>query len=86
MLELLAHHEKRLDEAEQVVAAGEHMCAYEAAAHMSWSIRAKSWEDFPDAQKWFATGETLAHLVYLSNHGRLIQYTDEQGLFEYRHV
>lgn len=86
VLELLEHHEKRLNETEQVVTAGEHMCAYETAAHMSWAIRAKSWEDFPEAQKWFATGETLAHLVYLTNHGRLVQYTDEQGLSEYRHI
>ncbi len=86
VLKLLEHHEKRLAEAERVVTKGEHMCAYEAASHMSWAIKARSWEDFPEAQKWFATGETLAHLVYLSNHGRLVNYTDEQGVSEYRHV
>ena len=84
--ELLRHHEARLREAERVVAAGDHMCAYEAAAHMSWSIRAKSWEDFPISQKWYATGETLAHLVYLHTHGRLVNYTDDRGLSEFRSV
>lgn len=84
--ELLRHHEARLEEAEQVVAAGEHMCAYEAASHMTWSIRAKSWEDFPMSQKWYATGETLAHLEYLKRHGRLINYIDDKGLSEFRPI
>lgn len=84
--ELLRHHEKRLEETERVVSAGDHMSAYEAASHMTWAIRANSWEDFPINQKWYATGETLAHLAYLYNHGRLINYTDDKGLSEYRHV
>jgi hypothetical protein len=50
---------------------------------MTWSIRAKSWEDFPDSQKWFATGETLAHLFYLKNLGRLGNEVNSQGLSEY---
>ena len=78
--ELLRHHEKRLEETERVVSAGDHMSAYEAASHMTWAIRANSWEDFPINQKWYATGETLAHLTYLYNHGRLINYTDDKGL------
>ena len=86
VIELLRHHEKRLEETERVVSAGDHMSAYEAASHMSWAIRANSWEDFPANQKWFATGETLAHLAYLYNHGRLINYTDDNGLSEYSHV
>lgn len=84
--ELLRHHEKRLEETERVVSSGDHMSAYETASHMSWAIRADSWEDFPINQKWFATGETLAHLAYLYNHGRLINYTDDKGLSEYRHI
>ena len=42
---------------------------YETAAQMSWDIRAKSWEDFPIMQRWFATGEALAHLRYLEGKG-----------------
>ena len=84
--ELLRHHAARLDEAERVVTAADHMCAYEAASHMTWAIKAKSWDDFPINQKWYATGETLAHLVYLHSHGRLANYTDDSGLSEYRHI
>jgi hypothetical protein len=34
---------------------------------MTWDIVAKSWDDFPVMQKWFATGEAIAHLRYLEN-------------------
>lgn len=84
--ELLRHHAARLDEAERVISSADHMCAYEAASHMTWAIRANGWEDFPINQKWYATGETLAHLVYLHSHGRLENYTDDRGLSEYRHL
>jgi glyoxylase-like metal-dependent hydrolase (beta-lactamase superfamily II) len=81
--ELLKHHQVRLDEAQQVVTEFKRACAYQAASRMTWSIRAKSWEDFPDSQKWFATGETLAHLFYLKNLGRLGNEVNSQGLSEY---
>ena len=38
---------------------------------MSWDIDCESWELFPVAQKWFATGEALAHLRYLEGEGRI---------------
>lgn len=28
-------------------------------------IRAKSWADFPEVQKWFAVGECMSHLDHL---------------------
>jgi hypothetical protein len=33
---------------------------------MTWDIECDSWELFPVTQKWFATGEALAHLKYLA--------------------
>lgn len=84
--ELQRHHEARLNEAESVVASFEHVCAYEAASHMEWSIKARNWESFPGNQKWFATGETLAHLVYLSTHGRVSNHISEDGLSEYSSI
>lgn len=81
--ELLYHHDVRLEEAARVVAEYKHICAYEAASHMEWSIKAKNWEAFPIKQKWYATGETLAHLVYLSTHGRVNNYMSEAGLSEF---
>ena len=47
------------------------MSAFEVAAKMSWNIHCDSWEAFPPAQKWFATGEALAHLRYLEKEGRI---------------
>jgi hypothetical protein len=36
---------------------------------MSWDILCDSWDLFPVSQKWFATGEAIAHLKYLMEKG-----------------
>jgi hypothetical protein len=36
---------------------------------MSWDILCDSWDLFPVSQKWFATGEAIAHLKYLKERG-----------------
>jgi len=38
---------------------------------MTWDIDCETWADFPIAQKWFATGEAIAHLRYLEGQGRI---------------
>jgi hypothetical protein len=38
---------------------------------MTWDIDCARWEDFPIPQKWFATGEALAHLLHLERGGRV---------------
>ncbi len=38
---------------------------YDVASKMTWSIVARSWQDFPVVQKWFAVSEAAAHLRYL---------------------
>ena len=68
--ELKAHHQKRADEVMDVVGS-EIMNAYEIAAGMTWDIDCATWEEFPIAQKWFATGEAIAHLRYLESEGRI---------------
>ena len=80
--ELLQHHEKRLAEVMAIMAQGE-QTASRTAAQMHWDIRARSWEDFPKAQKWFGTGEAAAHLEYLVNQGRLQRRTAD-GIMYYR--
>ncbi|MDU4892189.1 MAG: hypothetical protein E6344_02735 [Clostridium sp.] len=45
--------------------------AYEVAAQMQWSMRGKDWSGFPAHQRWFAVGETLSHLDYLIEKGKL---------------
>ncbi|WP_245589085.1 MBL fold metallo-hydrolase [Desulfatirhabdium butyrativorans] len=63
--ELRRHHEARLREIETILAGDGQMCAYDVAGKMTWDIRCDRWEDFPVAQKWFATGEAIAHLRFL---------------------
>jgi glyoxylase-like metal-dependent hydrolase (beta-lactamase superfamily II) len=62
--ELKKHHSLRLNEVRAILKDG-FMSAYEVASHMSWDIDCERWDQFPVAQKWFATGEALAHLRYL---------------------
>ena len=61
MTELIEHHRIRANEVLDVLNAGARN-SYQTAAGMSWRIRARSWDDFPIMQKWFATGEAIAHL------------------------
>ena len=68
--ELKHHHRERADEVLEVLG-GRAMNAYEIAAGMTWDIDCETWEDFPIAQKWFATGEAIAHLRYLEGEGRI---------------
>jgi glyoxylase-like metal-dependent hydrolase (beta-lactamase superfamily II) len=62
--EIKLHHEKRLAETLDVLSDGP-FTAYQAAQKMTWDLSYSSWEEFPFPQKWFATGETAAHLEYL---------------------
>ena len=45
------------------------MDAFRVASEMSWDILCDSWDLFPVSQKWFATGEAIAHLKYLKEKG-----------------
>lgn len=69
--QLISHHEERLAETRTIVKENPGISGYDVAGKMHWSIRAKSWEDFPIVQKWFAMGEALAHLYYLEEAGSL---------------
>ena len=75
---ILAHHDRRLAELEELIAQSEDgISAYRLAAGLSWKIRAANWEEFPAAQKWFAYGETLAHLDYLVGENRIKRITSD---------
>jgi hypothetical protein len=43
---------------------------------MTWDIVARSWEEFPIMQRWFATGEAIAHLRFLEEQGRVTREDD----------
>ncbi len=62
--ELIRHHRHRADEVLSILVSGS-MTAVEVASRMTWQLTCRTWEEFPAAQKWFATGEALAHLRYL---------------------
>ncbi|MBI4266933.1 MAG: MBL fold metallo-hydrolase [Chloroflexi bacterium] len=62
--QLRAHHQARLNETLAALADGV-KTAYEVAPHLTWEIECDSWAQFPAQQKWFAVGETLAHLLHL---------------------
>lgn len=70
-LELEAHHLRRIENAAQTVRGAPGLTACEIAGRMQWSIRCRSWAEFPLTQKYFAVGETLAHLDYLRVRGQM---------------
>jgi glyoxylase-like metal-dependent hydrolase (beta-lactamase superfamily II) len=67
--ELIEHHRVRANEVIDILVKRGGQNGYETASQMSWDIRARSWEDFPIMQRWFATGEAIAHLRYLEGKG-----------------
>jgi len=62
--ELQEHHRNRLAEALSAVKNGG-KTAWEVAPYITWDIEFNSWAEFPSVQKFFAVGETIAHLDYL---------------------
>ena len=52
------------------------MSAFQVASQMTWDIDSESWDQFPVAQKWFATGEAISHLRYLEEDGKLARRVD----------
>lgn len=69
--ELISHHQERADEVLRILGSGGPANAYTVAGQMTWSIRARSWAEFPVMQRWFATGEAIAHLRYLEGAGQI---------------
>lgn len=66
--ELIEHHYARANEVIEILEKG-NKNAYDTAGLMTWSIRANSWDEFPVMQRWFATGEAIAHLHYIEGKG-----------------
>ena len=69
--QLLRHHARRLDEALQCLQAGQPASAYQVAAKLTWAVAAKGWDKVPLGQKFFAVGETTAHLDHLVAQGKI---------------
>jgi glyoxylase-like metal-dependent hydrolase (beta-lactamase superfamily II) len=69
--ELKEHHGHRIDEVLEILAKKDSSSAFEVASQMTWDLVAECWDDFPLMQKWFATGEALAHICYLEAAGKV---------------
>jgi len=77
--ELKHHHQERLDEIISILGKGK-KSAFQIASEMSWDILYDSWDLFPVPQKWFATGEAIAHLKYLEEKGMIRKEMPEQRI------
>jgi len=75
--ELKRHHQERADEALLILSKGSKH-AFQVASEMTWDIGYGSWEKFPVSQKWFATGEAIAHLRYLEKKGMVFREAEEK--------
>ncbi len=67
--ELLEHHRSRLAEVEALLRSGVQE-PYEVAKRLRWRTRAQSWDSMSPYERYFAIGETLAHLRRLEVEGR----------------
>ena len=79
--ELQAHHARRLADVLSLLSA-EPLTPYTLASKMKWDL-AGSWTRWAFTQRWFATGEALAHLHYLEADGK-VERNEVKGLVVFR--
>ena len=82
--ELVEHHQRRLAEAYDCLKEGP-LNGYQVAARMTWDMVYNSWDEVAPAQKFFATGEALAHLRQLEAQG-LVSHSYEERTYIYRRL
>ncbi|HEA70172.1 MAG TPA: MBL fold metallo-hydrolase [Desulfobacterales bacterium] len=75
--ELREHHQKRLDEI-LLILSKRSETPFQVASGMTWDIKYDSWKEFPVSQKWFATGEAIAHLRYLEEKEMIFRETENE--------
>ncbi len=73
--ELKEHHKNRLNEVLEILETPDQH-AFQIASQMTWDLAAESWDHFPVAQKWFATGEALSHLRCLEEENKVGRKTE----------
>ena len=81
---IIEHHGARIREMVGILEKSPKLTAYELSGLMTWRVHGKSpsWADFPLQQKWFAVGETAAHLEYLLVRDRVRRELDN-GVYRY---
>jgi len=73
---LKEHHAERLNLVLNILDDGKPYTGAQVTERMRWDIKAKSWDDFPVAQKIFATGEALSHISHLMFLGQIEKQLD----------
>jgi glyoxylase-like metal-dependent hydrolase (beta-lactamase superfamily II) len=81
--EIRRHHEKRIREVMAIMSNGR-KTAYEISLGIKWDVSSENWKDFASLQRWFALGETLAHLVFLEEEGKICRSSGSIVQFEMR--
>ena len=67
--DIIEHHRDRLREIHGILCRQGPQTARQLAAKVKWRTRYTSWQEYPPAEKFFAVGETLAHLRRLEVEG-----------------
>lgn len=70
--EIISHHHERLQEILDAMSEGMSYTVEDISRQISWRVKFDKWENFPKSQKFFATGETMAHLDYLVHSGHVL--------------
>ena len=78
--ELKTHHRVRTQEVADILSRGA-QTAYQVASRMTWDMSYARWADFPVPQQWFATGEALAHLLYLERAGKIARHWRDETVY-----
>lgn len=73
--ELKQHHRRRLQVILDILK-NKTLTSYQTASQMPWDLSYSSFEQFPAAQKYFATGEAASHLEYLYQSGVIRKICD----------
>ncbi|MDO4531366.1 MAG: MBL fold metallo-hydrolase [Bacillota bacterium] len=79
--QIIEHHLVRMQETVEALSAHPNSHATEIAAHLKWSMRGKTWAEFPLSQRWFAVGETMAHLDFLVVRGMAEKTEGERNAY-----
>jgi glyoxylase-like metal-dependent hydrolase (beta-lactamase superfamily II) len=83
IMELQTHHSRRCDEIMEILRIHGPLNAFDIASRMSWDLKYRHWDEFPVSQKWFATGEAIAHLQHLLLQGEVKRHSGADGVFYY---
>ena len=78
--ELKRHHELRAEEILSILEKGSDN-AYGVTSQMDWDMPYESWDISPVIQRWFATGEAIAHLKYLEERELVQREMSDQKIF-----